>query len=143
MRGTVRLASIDHLSIGDHPHLVLLTRRRECLLVPGYTPGKFMISEKIEALKKLGHREEDVAVTLDNAKHAQNVAPGFTPHLCCYFVYQSYFMDRRTVERAAYLFTMDAVGVKIVGEAVLRCLANVRPSLLGPEAAEALRSLIG
>jgi len=129
MRGNVYLHSVDGETIEPHPHVVVIVIGKECLVVPAYTTGKHMITEKITALKQLGYREDQVCVHLDNSIHVENCAKWFKGHPACWFTYYCYWAAKRDFELMDCAGTMSKSGMEHIAQALLQ-LGPERPGLL-------------
>jgi len=129
MRGNVFQTSIDHLNIEPHPHLVVLISGKQCFVVPAYTPGRYKITQKIESLKKQGHREDQLCVHMDNARYMVNCAPSFRPHEAIWFTWESYMAPKKTFDALWPVGEMNAEGLDIIARGILR-VQETRPDIL-------------
>jgi NCAIR mutase (PurE)-related protein len=141
MVGRVYMTTVDHLNIDRHPHVVMALDGKQCLVVAAYTEGKYKIEEKINALRAMAYRDDQIFVRMDNAKHFINCAPKFVGHAAIWFIHQFYWDQKKKFESLASVAEMNAEGMAMIAGGLINII-SAGTSLLSQKHQEQLSKLI-
>ena len=120
MQGSIY--QIAEARYGNQPHLYVVvlefTGNKDCIVVPAFSAEGHMVNEAIRARLDQGYRLDQIAVTLDNARHVtfQSTHTGKPAH---WLVADFDRLQIADVRSNTLLGKMDEDGLKLVAAALL------------------------
>lgn len=140
MQGCVYQLQLAECDGGEaHPHVVVLTfsGNKDCIVVPAYSKEGFKVNEYIEAMKKLGYRDGQIFVELDNAVHVKCVGPN-SGKVALWLPSPLRRVAQSVVKRSKLIGQMDDGGLHAIVECILSATNLID---LSPSAMKQLRHL--
>ena len=130
----------DHDS-KPHPHVVILEFEgsRECLIVPAFDSEGFEVNAYIDAYKKMGYREDQLFVEIDNTEHV-NFTSGHSGKKAYWLVARHYRLSVRAVTKNQKLGTLSNEGVSLIARGLL-ALSETKPEDFSSTLIKKLRQL--
>jgi hypothetical protein len=120
-----------------HPHVLVLSSSRNCIVVPACTIGKIWAESYIAAMRKLFYPPEQIAVRIDNSRHVA-FKQGYTGNIAYWFPFPLRQVPRRVIDAAEEIGEMSDVALL----AIVKCFLS-RPGTgdLSPADIRRLESL--
>ena len=113
---------------------------RECLCVPGFTPGRDSIENLIKELSEGDWKRDEIVVPIKNHGHVKFI-PGFhSNEITDYCVWSRHNYATSTVRAARRIGVMDTDGVKLIAEGLLR-MEDRSPGMLSPKNLKKIKAM--
>lgn len=140
MKGLAFVVAKVHQNDTRHPHLITLLVRKQCYVVPAYSPDGHAVNARIRALVDLGYPPDKVFVEIDNAKHVRPLST-FKWHNAYWMIADGYWRSKSDFELLSPDGEMDEAGMRQIAGAMLGLAAD-RPELFSERETELISRIL-